>query len=59
MVTMKDVAKAAGAVGAFTTFVVFAWRDHDEDTIPADEVARVDGRYRLQRQAILSKGAAE
>jgi cytochrome o ubiquinol oxidase subunit 1 len=50
---------AAGAVGAFTTFVVFAWRDHDEDTIPAAEVARIDGRYRLQRQAILSRGAAE
>jgi cytochrome o ubiquinol oxidase subunit I len=50
---------AAGAVGAFTTFVAFAWRDHDEDTIPADEVARVDGRYRLQRQAILSKEDAE
>ncbi len=23
---------AAGALGAFATFVVFAWRDHDEDT---------------------------
>jgi cytochrome o ubiquinol oxidase subunit 1 len=50
---------AAGAIGAFATFVVFAWRDHDEDTIPADEVARIDGRYRAQRHAILSREAAE
>jgi cytochrome o ubiquinol oxidase subunit 1 len=49
----------AGAIGAFATFVVFAWRDHDEDTIPAAEVARVDGSNRVQRQAILSKVAAE
>jgi hypothetical protein len=38
---------------------VFAWRDHDEDTIPADEVARIDRRYRAQRQAILGGEAAE
>jgi cytochrome o ubiquinol oxidase subunit I len=50
---------AAGAIGAFATFVVFAWRDHDEDTIPADEVARIDRRYRAQRQAILGGEAAE
>jgi cytochrome o ubiquinol oxidase subunit I len=31
-----------GLVGAFATFVVFAWRDHDEYEIPADEVARLD-----------------
>ena len=31
-----------GLVGAFATFVVFAWRDHDEYEIPADEVARID-----------------
>ncbi|MGH6778615.1 MAG: cbb3-type cytochrome c oxidase subunit I [Bradyrhizobium sp.] len=31
-----------GAVGAFATFVAFAWRDHDEYIIPAAEVARVD-----------------
>ncbi|HEY2210605.1 MAG TPA: cytochrome o ubiquinol oxidase subunit I [Bradyrhizobium sp.] len=50
---------AAGAIGAFATFIVFAWRDHDEDTIPADEVARIDRRFRTQRHAILSKQAAE
>jgi cytochrome o ubiquinol oxidase subunit I len=50
---------AAGAIGAFATFVVFAWRDHDEDTIPADEVARIDRGNRVQRRAILSREAAE
>jgi hypothetical protein len=38
---------------------VFAWRDHDEDIIPAVEVARIDGSNRAQRHAILSKQAAE
>jgi cytochrome o ubiquinol oxidase subunit 1 len=33
---------AAGGVGAFATFVAFAWRDHDEYVIPAAEVARID-----------------
>jgi cytochrome o ubiquinol oxidase subunit 1 len=50
---------AAGAIGAFATFIVFAWRDHDEDVIPAAEVARIDGSNRAQRHAILSKEAAE
>jgi cytochrome o ubiquinol oxidase subunit I len=44
---------AVGAIGAFATFVVFAWRDHDEDTIPADEVARIDRDNREQRHAML------
>jgi cytochrome o ubiquinol oxidase subunit I len=51
---------AVGALGAFATFVVFAWRDHDEDTIPADEVARIDRSNRAQRRhAVLSGEAAE
>ena len=50
---------AVGALGAFATFVVFAWRDHDEDTIPADEVARIDRNNRAQRYGMLSKQAAE
>jgi cytochrome o ubiquinol oxidase subunit 1 len=50
---------AVGAIGAFATFVVFAWRDHDEDTIPADEVARIDRNNRTLRHAMLSKQAAE
>jgi cytochrome o ubiquinol oxidase subunit 1 len=49
---------AAGAVGAFATFVVFAWRDHDEDTIPADEVARIDRSNQARRRVMLSEGAA-
>lgn len=31
-----------GGIGAFATFVVFAWRDHDEYVIPATEVERID-----------------
>jgi cytochrome o ubiquinol oxidase subunit 1 len=50
---------AAGAIGAFTTFVVFAWRDHDEDVIPAEVVARIDRRHWAQRHALLSGEAAE
>jgi cytochrome o ubiquinol oxidase subunit 1 len=50
---------AVGAIGAFATFVAFAWRDRDEDTIPADEVARIDRSNRARRHAILSNEAAE
>jgi cytochrome o ubiquinol oxidase subunit 1 len=32
---------AAGLVGAIATFVVFAWRDHDEYIIPAAEATRI------------------
>jgi cytochrome o ubiquinol oxidase subunit 1 len=45
----------AGAIGAFATFVVFAWRDHDEDLIPAREVARIDRSNQAQRRATLGK----
>jgi cytochrome o ubiquinol oxidase subunit 1 len=45
----------AGAIGAFATFVAFAWRDHDEDLIPALEVARIDRSNRAQRRAMLAK----
>ena len=30
------------AVGAYATFVVFAWRDEAEYEIPAEEVERID-----------------
>jgi cytochrome o ubiquinol oxidase subunit I len=40
----------ATLIGAFATFVVFAWRDHDEYEIPAEEVARVDRARRETRQ---------
>jgi len=37
------------AVGAYATFVVFAWRDRDEYTIPAATVARIDQTNRDAR----------
>src|SRR5690348_15510910 len=42
-----------GLVGAYATFVVFAWRDHDEVLIPAEEVARLDRANRAARTAAL------
>jgi cytochrome o ubiquinol oxidase subunit 1 len=45
---------AAGGVGAFATFVAFAWRDHDEYVIPAAEVARIDRANLEVRRAALS-----
>ncbi|HEY1637388.1 MAG TPA: cytochrome o ubiquinol oxidase subunit I, partial [Rhizomicrobium sp.] len=38
-----------GLVGAYVTFVVFAWRDVPEYIIPADEVARLDRARRAIR----------
>jgi cytochrome o ubiquinol oxidase subunit 1 len=46
---------AVGFVGAFVTFVVFAWRDRTEDIIPADEVARIDRINRSARAAALAQ----
>jgi cytochrome o ubiquinol oxidase subunit 1 len=40
-----------GLLGAYATFVVFAWRDIDEFVIPADEVARIDRARREARTA--------
>src|ERR1700683_5861329 len=40
---------ALAAVGAYATFVVFAWRDRVEYIIPADAVARVDQANRSAR----------
>ena len=42
-----------GLVGAYATFVVFAWRDESEIEIPADEVARIDRANREARNAAL------
>jgi len=36
-------------IGAYVTFVVFAWRDEDEYEIPAEEVARIDRARRATR----------
>jgi len=48
----------AGFVGAVATFVVFAWRDHDEYLIPAAEVARIDHANLAERRALISRGTA-
>jgi cytochrome o ubiquinol oxidase subunit I len=41
---------ALAFVGAFATFVVFAWRDRTEYRIPAAEVARLDRENRAARR---------
>jgi cytochrome o ubiquinol oxidase subunit 1 len=46
---------AVALVGAYVTFVVFAWRDRDEYTIPADTVARFDRAARDTRDAALTR----
>ena len=48
----------AAAVGAFATFVAFAWRDRTEVEIPADEVARIDRANRAVRSRALQEGVA-
>jgi cytochrome o ubiquinol oxidase subunit I len=48
----------AGFLGAFATFVVFAWRDHDEYEIPADEVARVDRVNVAERRNLVTAAGA-
>jgi cytochrome o ubiquinol oxidase subunit 1 len=50
---------ALAAVGAYATFVVFAWRDRVEYIIPADTVARVDRINRSARaEALAHPGTA-
>jgi cytochrome o ubiquinol oxidase subunit 1 len=49
---------AVGIVGAYITFVVFAWRDRVEDVIPAEEVARLDRANRSARSAALAGAQA-
>ena len=45
-----------GLLGAYATFVVFAWRDIDEIEIPAAEVARIDRANRAARAEALREG---
>jgi cytochrome o ubiquinol oxidase subunit 1 len=45
---------ALGLVGAYATFVVFAWRDVAETRIPASEVAEVDRAQRAVRAQALA-----
>jgi len=47
-----------GLIGAYVTFVVFAWRDVPEYVIPADEVARIDRANREIRQEALAGASA-
>ena len=45
-----------GLIGAYATFVVFAWRDVPEYVIPAEDVERIDHANRTVRQeALLSE----
>jgi cytochrome o ubiquinol oxidase subunit 1 len=45
---------ALAALGAYATFVVFAWRDRHEDVISAESVARVDRANRHARSEALA-----
>jgi cytochrome o ubiquinol oxidase subunit 1 len=47
----------AGLVGAWATFVVFAWRDRAETVVPAEDVARIDRDNRKARSGALPAGA--
>jgi cytochrome o ubiquinol oxidase subunit 1 len=48
------------ALGAYATFVVFAWRDRGEYTIAAEEVARIDRANRRARdKALVQMQAAQ
>jgi cytochrome o ubiquinol oxidase subunit I len=46
---------ALGLLGAFATFVVFAWRDRAEQEISVEELARVDREQRRVRSDALVK----
>src|SRR5664279_3411501 len=46
------------ALGAYATFVIFAWRDVDEYIIPAETVARIDRANRSARSAALARREA-
>ena len=51
---LADAATGTGLIGAYATFVAFAWRDHTEIEIPAEEVARLDRANRAARAAALA-----
>jgi len=44
-----------GLIGAFATFVAFAWRDHSEYELPAAELARIDHERRQARVALVER----
>jgi cytochrome o ubiquinol oxidase subunit 1 len=43
------------AIGAFATFVVFAWRDEVEYVLPVEDVARIDRANRTARREALAR----
>ena len=49
---------AVSLLGAFVTFVVFAWRDRTEYEIPAEEAARIDRLNRRARGEARAAGGA-
>jgi cytochrome o ubiquinol oxidase subunit 1 len=49
----------AGFVGAYATFVAFAWRDVAENIVPAKKVAEIDGVNREARTRALESYAAQ
>ena len=48
-------AAGLGALGAFVTFVILAWRDTAESRIPAEAVARIDAAHRTARDCNLAE----
>jgi cytochrome o ubiquinol oxidase subunit I len=44
----------AGLLGAFATFVAFAWRDHDEYVIPAGDVEKIDRINLEERRGLVT-----
>ena len=50
---------ALSGLGAYATFVVFAWRDRVEYVIPANVVARLDRANRNERSEALSESHLE
>ena len=46
---------ALGFVGAYATFVLFAWRDQEDYEIPADDVARIDRARRAAHATRLAE----
>ncbi len=50
---------AAGLIGAYAAFVVFAWRRESEFIVPAAEVARLDRERRQSRSQALLELTAE
>ena len=48
-----------GLIGAYATFVAFAWRDESETEVTAEEVARIDRANRVARTAALTRTRKE